>query len=616
MRRHWLNRRTIGYVIVVAGCFGVATVVGWTALANQIDNYAYDWMFRLLPAPRQSPESVILAIDDATYGAMGGVRRYRTMVAQALERLTQADPKVVAIDLILTDKGDPAEDARLEAAMRHTGNLVLAADLTNDHWEDPLPGFRQYASAIGHDKSDENSPDGVTRVIPLEKRTATERRWTLAVEAFRLARHAPAILESPDDIQVGTETIPARRSGDQNRPLWIRYEESIPQVSLKDLLNNPQLLSRFNGKAVFLGVTSLSATRDRVRTPVGEMAGVEVHAQVFETLARGQFLTRASDLSVLLACAGIATLAALIFGLLAGWPAYLLGALLLAAAHIVPFLCFQHGVVLPYFAPFATVWLTVSGAASYQHFVVRRDLRNSESEKRRYRQALQWVTHEMRTPLTAIQGSSELMGRYTLNEEKRKQIAQMINMESKRLARMIQTFLDVERVSDGHMELKRERFTSSELIGTCVERVRPLAERKNIRIGIQADFDGELVGDRELMEYAVYNLMTNAIKYSPPNTEMTVASHAENGHLRLSVRDQGIGMEAKELKNIFKKFYRTRRAEESGEKGTGIGLSIVEQIIQQHGGKIEVTSQVGKGSCFTMVLPSHSRDLRTPAVSV
>jgi signal transduction histidine kinase len=73
--------------------------------------------------------------------------------------------------------------------------------------------------------------------------------------------------------------------------------------------------------------------------------------------------------------------------------------------------------------------------------------------------------------------------------------------------------------------------------------------------------------------------------------------------LRVSVRDQGMGMDEKELRSIFRKFYRTRRAEVSGESGTGIGLSIVEQIVTHHGGRMEVTSEVGKGSCFTIVTP-------------
>ena len=118
--------------------------------------------------------------------------------------------------------------------------------------------------------------------------------------------------------------------------------------------------------------------------------------------------------------------------------------------------------------------------------------------------------------------------------------------------------------------------------------------------------EGTLLGDRELLEYALYNLLTNAVKYSPPDTEVHVYSELRGGELRLAVQDQGIGMDAKEIKSIFQKFYRTKRAEASGETGTGIGLSIVEQIVFQHGGRIEVTSTPGKGSCFTMIMKAHA----------
>ncbi len=106
--------------------------------------------------------------------------------------------------------------------------------------------------------------------------------------------------------------------------------------------------------------------------------------------------------------------------------------------------------------------------------------------------------------------------------------------------------------------------------------------------------EGTLTGDRELMEYALYNLLTNAIKYSPAGTEVHVSSELRGHELRLSIRDQGIGMDSKELKSIFKKFYRTKRAEASGEAGTGIGLSIVEQIVTHHGGRMEVIERAWK----------------------
>ena len=591
-------------------------IAGYTAFANQVNSVAYDWMFRLNPPAAAATRSVILAIDDPALNAMGGMRNIRGILADALDRLAAAQPRIVTIDLILADRGDAAEDARLEQAFRNTPNLVLATDLVDGVWENPEPRFRQWAVAVGHTLADEESPDGVTRQISLEDAQNRERHWALALEAFRIERGVKTILESPEDLQVGSALIPAHAA--VGRPLRIRYlRGGIPVISAKTLRDRPEVLDQFRGKAVFVGVYSNSAARDWVVTPFGDrgVPGVEVNAQAFETLRRADFFTDASNLTVLGLCILIAVAAGLTFAWLSGWLAYLLGAVLLMAAHAMPFYWFHSGVVFPYFAPLSTAWMTVAGAAIYQHFIVRRQLRRSEDERTRYRQAIHFVTHEMRTPLTAIQGSSELIGRYNLNDDKRKQIAQMINSESKRLARMIQTFLDVERLSDGQMELKHDPFGVRELIGSCVERVRPLAERKSIGIGLEGELDGELQGDRELMEYAVYNLLTNAVKYSAPDTQIFVASRAEDKRVRVSVRDQGMGMDEKELKKIFQRFYRTKRAEASGEVGSGIGLSIVDQIVRHHGGHMEVTSEPGKGSCFTVVMPVYVRDPAPAPVS-
>ncbi|MGC4055852.1 MAG: ATP-binding protein, partial [Paludibaculum sp.] len=101
-----------------------------------------------------------------------------------------------------------------------------------------------------------------------------------------------------------------------------------------------------------------------------------------------------------------------------------------------------------------------------------------------------------------------------------------------------------------------------------------------------------------------YNLMTNAVKYSAPETDVLVSAVQTSGGISISVRDHGMGMDAGEVKNLFRKFYRTRKAEQSGEIGTGIGLSIVQQIVVLHGGHVEVESAPGAGSTFTVVLPA------------
>jgi signal transduction histidine kinase len=297
--------------------------------------------------------------------------------------------------------------------------------------------------------------------------------------------------------------------------------------------------------------------------------------------------------------------AGLSFRYLPGWWAYPGGGSVLLAAIVTPYVCFTQGKVLSLATPLAAAVLGNLTAAMYYHLVVRRALHAEQSTRERYQQAMHFVTHEMRTPLSAIQGSSELISKYALTEEKRKQVADLINSESKRLARMVEVFLHVERLTAGQMELKHEPIGVQQLVEICVHRVRPVAERKRIAITVKPiTSELQLTGDRELMEYACYNLLTNAVKYSPQRTEVTVIAAGDRGHVKIAIQDQGIGMDSKEVKQIFHKFYRTKKAEESGEAGTGIGLSIVQQIVEQHGGQIDVTSKPGEGSCFTLVLPA------------
>lgn len=334
------------------------------------------------------------------------------------------------------------------------------------------------------------------------------------------------------------------------------------------------------------------------------MPGVEIHANAYETLARGRFLSGARDTDVAAVSVLLVVLIGISFAALSGWRAYSLGAVLVVLGTALPFTLFGRGLAFPLVAPAGATWLSAAAAATFQYFAARRRLRQVEDEKARYQQAVHFVTHELRTPLTAIQGSSELMTRYNLGDEKRKEIAGLIHSESRRLGRMIETFLNVERLTAGQMELKREPVASSELVDTCLARAQAVAERKRIRLARQTVEEAVFSGDRELLEFALYNLITNAVKYSPSGTETTVEGRLHNGRFALSVRDQGMGMDKKEVRKVFERFYRTRRAEQSGEKGTGIGLSIVEQIVTQHGGRIEVESTPGKGSCFTLVIPA------------
>jgi signal transduction histidine kinase len=606
-RLNW--KSTASYAALLAAALVVAVVGSWM-FGAQLDNYAYDYMFRLYQPPPWQPQSVLLAIDERTLSAMpGGIHGIRQPLAEALRLVAPAAPKAVAVDVILAERSqDPAVDAALAQALQATPNLVLSCELIDEgrQWEEPLEDFRRGA-ALGHVYADPDQNDSVTRAIPLEKRSGHVRRWALSLEAFRLSRGA-TIIESPSDLQVGNTVIPVRGDGRSMRVRFIPFDmKPIPRVSLKALLDDPTLAAKFTGKVVFIGVTAITEVRDRLLTPYAlgrQTTGIEINAQAFETMVQGLFLTDVSDFWVLLFSFGLVVAAGLAFRYLPGWQAYAGSVLILAAAGVTPYVFFTHQRVLPFSTPAFAALLGTMTAAAYYHLVVRRNLGIEQAARARYQQAMHFVTHEMRTPLSAIQGSSELISRYALTEEKRKQIALLINSESKRLARMVEIFLNVERLSAGQMELKREAIPLKEMVDVCVERVKPLGERKHIAITLEPiPEELQLTGDRELMEYACYNLLTNAVKYSPQRTEVRVSGWRDDGHIRIAVKDQGIGMDQKEVKQVFQKFYRTRKAEESGEAGTGIGLSIVQQIVEQHGGRIEVTSEPGVGSCFTVVVP-------------
>jgi signal transduction histidine kinase len=597
-------------------CFAllVGLYIEKTGIGRQTDDNAYDFFFRHYQPKTWKTSSILLTIDSTTldqYGTNGT----RKALAVGLDLIRGAHPLAVAVDIILA--GPSPDDGPLEAAFAGTHNLVLPCQLNGRQWEDPIARFKRYAAAVGEVHTDP-ADDAVARSMNLYKvigdGSTADQRFALALQAYRVSRGVD-IVQSPDQLQVGDVSIPAINTTENaGYRMYIRYVPNsmtaIPRVSVAELAADPSKAKLFAGKVVFAGVSDQTAQRDRWMTPLSEgtpMAGIEMNANVYETIANRLFLTEAPAYGFVLAAFVMVAAAGLIWRFSGSMTAPLLSVALLALANLFPYWLFTRGTVFPYTAAMAPSGLAVVAAASWEYFYVRRKLGTTEAEKTRYQHAIHFVTHEMRTPLTAIQGSSELINRYpAMPEAKRKQINDLIVSESHRLGRMIEVFLNVERLSAGDMQLKHDDFPLMDLVDSCVGRARPLAERKQITVSVEALPYEDIRGDRELMEYAFYNLLTNAIKYSPAETKVRVFGTRENGRLRISVEDQGIGMDKKEVRRIFEKFYRTRRAEQSGEAGTGIGLSIVEQIVTQHGGSIDVLSTPGKGSCFTLVLPARN----------
>lgn len=218
------------------------------------------------------------------------------------------------------------------------------------------------------------------------------------------------------------------------------------------------------------------------------------------------------------------------------------------------------------------------------------------------------VTHELRTPLTAIQGMSEVLAQYDVDRRRRREMHLAINEEAKRLARMINDYLDITRLESGARPLRLAPARIVPLVERALLMLDPLAEQREMQIIRRfAPHLPPLLIDADLIAQAVTNLVANAIKYNHPSCDITVWLRADSDAFRIEVADHGPGIPLELLPHIFEKFYRVPRLENADVSGTGLGLAFVREIAEKHGGRVHVKSEEGVGSVFTLRLPLSSK---------
>jgi len=220
------------------------------------------------------------------------------------------------------------------------------------------------------------------------------------------------------------------------------------------------------------------------------------------------------------------------------------------------------------------------------------------------------VSHELRTPLTAIQAMSEVLSKHDFDDARRREMHAAINDETKRLARMIDEYLDITRLESGARPLQPSPARAAALIEQALRLLDPIAAQRGVSLERRfAPNLPPLVADADLIARAVTNLAANAVKFSPARGVVTVTARVEGGALLIEVRDHGCGIPAESLGRIFEKFYRVPRVEEADAPGTGLGLAFVREIMELHGGRVTVESEVGTGSVFTLRLPLPQQEM-------
>jgi signal transduction histidine kinase len=214
------------------------------------------------------------------------------------------------------------------------------------------------------------------------------------------------------------------------------------------------------------------------------------------------------------------------------------------------------------------------------------------------------VSHEFRTPLTTVRQLSEMLvrGRFS-GEERRQQFCETLLRESDRLHKLVEGLLDFSRFETGDSAYRFETIEPGAFVRGIVADFEQRIMPQGFRIELAVP-DGEMHvrADRESLRCAIENLLDNAVKYSGDCRTIWVELQCDSGHVSITIRDHGLGIPAREQREIFEKFVRGTESKALRIKGTGIGLAMVRAIVKAHGGEILLKSEPGQGSRFTMVL--------------
>jgi len=216
------------------------------------------------------------------------------------------------------------------------------------------------------------------------------------------------------------------------------------------------------------------------------------------------------------------------------------------------------------------------------------------------------MSHELRTPLTSINGFAELLTADETIPPQAREFVSIIANESQRMSRMINTFLSVTQLQrKDKQEVLKIPLRLDEVVRETIMSLQPVAKKKRIRLIEQpAHRIPPVAADKGLITQAVKNLVNNAIKYSPERTTVTVSTALEAEAVRVCVEDRGFGIPAESKERVWDKFYRVvREGQEKDEESTGLGLSFVREVVEQHGGRVDLDSEEGRGSKFSFTLP-------------
>jgi signal transduction histidine kinase len=239
--------------------------------------------------------------------------------------------------------------------------------------------------------------------------------------------------------------------------------------------------------------------------------------------------------------------------------------------------------------------------------LIVRDISERKEIEKRLKEFYSTISHELRTPLTSIRGSLGLIEGGVLGEisPEVKEYLSIARGNCDRLIDLINDILDLRRIDAKQIELKLAPVDPQTLVHESVDKVKPIAEAKGISLELDCQSKQLVNVDTGRIVQALTNLLSNAVKFSPPGTLVKVtAGDAKDKMVRFAVQDQAAGIPARQIKKLFGKFQQLDSSDTRTVGGTGLGLAICKSLVELHGGRVNVDSEVGRGSTFWFDIPA------------
>lgn len=214
------------------------------------------------------------------------------------------------------------------------------------------------------------------------------------------------------------------------------------------------------------------------------------------------------------------------------------------------------------------------------------------------------VSHELKTPMTTIGGFIDGILDGTIGEDKEKQYLEIVSNEVKRLSRLVTGMLNMSKIEAGELDLKPQRFDISEMLFMTLLSFEQVIENKHIEIrGLDTVQPNFLMADKDMINQVIYNLVDNAVKFTPESGYIEVSSKSDSEKIILKIKNSGKGIPSEEIEKIFERFYKVDKSRSYDVKGAGMGLYIIKTIIELHGGHITARSEYGEYAEFIVQLP-------------